>query len=120
MVERHNRRDGTAFLGCTRFPDCRGTRPLAAAGAPGRPAPKLADGGRPKTWADDVELITARMLGRNLNLWQSFALRVVLIVVVFVLFINLIGPVSTWFGQYMADVFVQSMATPTPAPTLTP
>lgn len=29
MVERTNRQSGERFLGCARYPDCRGTRPLA-------------------------------------------------------------------------------------------
>ncbi len=30
MVQRRNRATGEAFLGCPRFPACRGTRPLEA------------------------------------------------------------------------------------------
>jgi hypothetical protein len=121
MVERRNSRDGTAFWGCSTFPACRGTRPLADGVIPAPKAkPRLSTGGRPKGWGDDVELALARVTGRNFGLVTGFLLRVAMIVVVVILFVNLIGPVSTWFGQYMADVFVQSMATPTPAATVAP
>lgn len=28
MLEKINRKDGSRFLGCSRFPDCRGSRPI--------------------------------------------------------------------------------------------
>ena len=120
MVERANGRDGTTFLGCSTFPACRGTRPLVGQAATGRPVRRrhqLWGGGRPKTWGDDVELIAARALGHSLNAWQSLLLRLALIVLVFILFVNLIGPVSRLFGQYMGDAFRNSIATPRPSPS---
>ena len=118
MVARTNRTNGTQFLGCTRFPACRGTRPLdAGAGAPVRRRHELWGGGRPKTWGDDVEFIAARALGHSLNAWQSCLLRIGLIVLVVVLFMNLLVPVSNLFAQYFTDVYKLSVATPIPSPS---
>jgi hypothetical protein len=43
-------------------------------------------------------------------------LRLVLIVVVTVLFMNLIGPVSTWFGQSLAGTIHLSVPSASPSP----
>jgi hypothetical protein len=115
MVERRNRQDGSAFLGCTRFPACKGTRALTV--ADNSPAPArvrrraaLSDGGRPKTFADDVELIAARIVGHTLGPVQAVVLRVVLVVVVVALFIALTPTIATWFGHFFAGLFTQQFA----------
>jgi Topoisomerase DNA binding C4 zinc finger len=86
MAERRNRQTGDAFLGCTRYPACRGTRPVATTGPSSRPGTgasprvgssgpgrrhRLSHGGRPKGWGDDVELIVARLVGRDLKPWEG-------------------------------------------------
>jgi hypothetical protein len=74
MVVRRNRASGDDFWGCSRYPDCRGTRPIGAAAPnvrsnrPRRPTKyKLSLGGKPRGIADHGELIVARLIGRNLN-----------------------------------------------------
>src|SRR5688500_11152279 len=50
MTLRHNRQTGEPFLGCSRFPRCRGTRPAPAAGQVAGHTParyRLSLGGRP-------------------------------------------------------------------------
>ena len=86
MAERRNRKTSDAFLGCTRYPACRGTRPVAATAPSPRPATaasprvgssgpgrrhRLSSDGRPKGWGDDVELIVARLAGRDLKPWEG-------------------------------------------------
>lgn len=86
MAERRNRQTGDAFLGCTCYPACHGTRPVAATRPSPRPATaasprvgssgprrrhRLSSGGRPKGWGDDVELIVARLVGRDLKPWEG-------------------------------------------------
>ena len=106
MVERINSKDASEFWGCSRFPACRGTRPLAAtsprAAPAGRSKPRLSAGGRPKGWGDYVELALARVTGRNFGVLSGLVLRVVLIGLVVMLAILLIGPVSNWVGRYVA------------------
>src|SRR5690349_8736840 len=74
MVVRHNRATGEDFWGCSRFPHCRGTRPIGAAAprarstsSPRQTRYRLSLGGRPTGIGDYGELIVARLLGRNLN-----------------------------------------------------
>jgi hypothetical protein len=119
MVTRTNRTSGSAFLGCSRFPACRGTRPLAAVGTARhvRQRHQLWGGSRPRSAADAVELIAARVVGHTLHAWQAVGLRIVLVVIVFVAFTNLVGPVSTWLGQSMADAFRHSMTSPASSAT---
>jgi ssDNA-binding Zn-finger/Zn-ribbon topoisomerase 1 len=109
MVTRHNRETGDAFLGCTRFPDCKGTRSLGAAAPQLRRKPvryRLSAGGRPKSVPDYVELIVARRLGRDLTALQGFAVQALVILVIaggfFWLltsgtFIRIIDPIIQWY-----------------------
>jgi ssDNA-binding Zn-finger/Zn-ribbon topoisomerase 1 len=93
MVERTNRQTGEAFLGCRRFPDCRGTRRLvnmspvssgsrAAHGRNPRPRRyRLSAGGRLRTLPDYVEILVARALGRNLTPIQGCFVQMTAVVV---------------------------------------
>ena len=110
MVERRNRQDGTAFLGCTRFPDCRGTRALSGAKAV-IPTGPPAQGG----WGDSAQRITAQVAGRTLGPAGACLVRVALIVVVVVLFITVWPTVAHWLGGIIAGQFVQQLATPAPS-----
>ena len=97
MIKRRNRRTGEAFLGCSRFPACRGTRqidhsPPAFQGiehpvphrAGARRAPRrararirLSSGNRePRGAGDHAELIVARLVGHNLTGAQGFMVQV--------------------------------------------
>jgi hypothetical protein len=84
MVTRRNRETGDAFLGCSRFPACKGTRSLGAAPQVRRKPTRyrLSDGGRPKSLPDYVELIVARRLGRDLTPLQGFAVQALVILVI--------------------------------------
>jgi ssDNA-binding Zn-finger/Zn-ribbon topoisomerase 1 len=57
MVERINRQDATEYWGCSRFPACRGTRPLAF--ADGAEAQSRDAEGRPLT-PGELERVTKR------------------------------------------------------------
>jgi hypothetical protein len=49
----------------------------------------------------------ARLLHREqLSLPAAIAVRIGLLVIVAVLFVNLIGPVSIWFGRTLAETFI--------------
>jgi hypothetical protein len=94
MAMRRNRRTRETFLGCTRFPDCRGTRPLAQSehrlfGADrmsARPSRyRLSLGGHPRGFADYIELIVARLIGRNLSKREGCLVQGLAIVGFFVL-----------------------------------
>lgn len=80
MVVRHNRSTGDSFLGCGRFPACRGTRPIPGALTESihrqEPRYRLSAGGRPRGLADQVELRVARALGRNLTRPQGFLVQI--------------------------------------------
>jgi hypothetical protein len=123
MVTRHNRETGEAFLGCPRFPACRGTRQLGAAAATLHQKPtryRLSAGGRPRTIPDVVELLVARRLGRNLGLFHGFLVQAITLLVilaaiwVFVasgLFLDLVNAFSRWYTD-----LVMSPLRPTPSP----
>ena len=96
MVARTNRSSGEPFWGCPRYPECRGTRQITAdhpVAEPGgqRPTPRtrsgrpsryrLSAGGRPRGFADYVELIVARRLGRNLGLAEGGLVQIAALLV---------------------------------------
>lgn len=123
MVQRTNRDSGEAFLGCSRFPSCRGTRPFASAArldarAATRPRYKLSAGGRARNVPDMVELLVARAIGRNLTPIQGCIVQVIAVAILaglvyafFVsgLFMRVVEPLAQW---YTSQVF----PTPTAAP----
>jgi hypothetical protein len=122
MVERTNRESGEPFLGCSRFPACRGTRPMPAgaeASAPIRPTRyKLSGGGRARNLPDVVELLVARAIGRNLTPIQGCIVQVLAVVILvglvyalFVsgLFMRVVEPFAHWYSS-------QVFPTPTAAP----
>jgi hypothetical protein len=125
MLTRTNRESGDAFLGCSRFPDCRATRPIVpsgnAAAARGRlNRPKLSLGGRPRNLPDYVELIVARAIGRDLTPVQGFlvqALAIVLVAGAFWallasgLFVRIVEPIAQWYAN---QVFPAPSASPLP------
>lgn len=116
MVERQNRSTGEAFLGCSRFPSCRGTLQIAAPARPCRARTSRRSASkrrRREGWSDDVEAVVARVIGRDLNAFESLILGLVLIAAVLFLFLEFVGPVSQAFGQYMAS---QMQFGPTPVP----
>src|SRR5215216_262664 len=123
MVSRRNRSTGEPFLGCTRFPACRGTLPPTKSDASTRPTrPKsyrLSLGGRPRSLPDYVELIVARRLGRNLTPLQGCVVQVLAVVVIgfaaWALFASgtitrIIEPFAQWYAQQVFSV-------PTPSST---
>jgi hypothetical protein len=125
MVERTNRDSGEPFLGCTRFPACRGTRPMPT-GAQGRAAVrptryKLSTGGRrARDLPDVVELLVARAIGRNLTPIQGCIVQVLAVAVfgflvwaLFAsgLFLRIVEPFAQWYTNQM-----HFGPTPPPAP----
>lgn len=115
MVERANGQTGERFLGCTRFPGCRGTRPAApgasAAAVASRPRYKLSAGGRyARNLPDVVELLVARAIGRNLTPIQGCIVQILAVVVfaalvyaLFVsgLFMRIVDPFVQWYASQM-------------------
>jgi ssDNA-binding Zn-finger/Zn-ribbon topoisomerase 1 len=131
MTERRNRRTGEAFLGCTRFPDCRGTRPLAPSvrlggGKPSSARPiryRLSLGGRPKGFADYAELLVARIVGRNLNKREGCLVQGLAIIAFFLLMYwfvasGLLFVITTKIAEWYAhQITLPGLPTPTPMPT---
>ena len=122
MVSRTNSHSGVPFLGCSRFPGCRGTRPIAGgssgAAATSRPRYKLSAGGRARSIPDVVELLVARAIGRNLTPIQGCVVQVLAVVVfaslvyaffVSGLFMRVVEPFAQWYAS-------QVFPTPTAAP----
>ena len=114
MLVRTNRDTGEPFLGCSRFPRCRGTREVnAIAPAPNarkaRPgAYKLSAGGRPRGVGDYTELLVARALGRNLTPLQGCVVQLLAIIVFAAavyalfasgLFLRIIEPFVQWYAE---------------------
>jgi len=125
MVRRTNRGSGEPFLGCTRFPACRGTRPVSE-GALSRVAPrptryKLSTGRRrARDLPDVVELLVARAIGRNLTPVQGCIVQILAVAVIgFLLwamfasglFLRIIDPFVQWYTSQM-----HFGPTPSPAP----
>jgi ssDNA-binding Zn-finger/Zn-ribbon topoisomerase 1 len=54
LVTRFRRADGSPFLGCSRYPDCRGVREFTASATPPAALPRSA-GGRPMGFWDTEE-----------------------------------------------------------------
>ena len=127
MVERINRDTAEHFLGCARFPECRGTRQISrqqyrAAGGPRRARIRLNSGHRqPRDVGDYSELVVARILGRNLTPMQGCAVQIlgaVVFAMAFYWFIasgtmtQLIKVFADWYAGY-----VMQTLTATPAPS---
>jgi ssDNA-binding Zn-finger/Zn-ribbon topoisomerase 1 len=115
MVERTNRESGEPFLGCTRFPECRGTQPMptrrggAVAARPTRY--KLSTGSRrARDLPDVVELLVARAVGRNLTPIQGCIVQIVAVAVfgflLWALFasgliMRILEPLAQWYTSQM-------------------
>jgi ssDNA-binding Zn-finger/Zn-ribbon topoisomerase 1 len=134
MVTRTNRASGDQFYGCSRYPDCQGTRPImadrpvAVLGGQ-RPAPRtrssapppryqLSAGGRPRSLPDYVELLVARRLGRNLGPLEGGVVQIVALlafgVIIYWAFASgLVAQIAELLGRWMAS---QMHFGPTPAP----
>ncbi len=126
MVERRNGATGAPFLGCGRYPECRGTRPIAS---PSQPAGngsrqarvELSTGGRyARSFPDLVELVVARRLDRTLSrkegcLVQGLAL-VGLLVAIYLFAVSgaFMWIVTTFANWFSSQVHLQG--TPTPSP----
>jgi hypothetical protein len=134
MVRRVQRATGEPFLGCSRYPDCRGTRPLPEIPPSISPASRskrqnrrrfrLSDGRRyARNVPDVVELLVARRIGRELGPWegcvvQLLALVVFLAIVYWVfasgLFFAVTKPLIDW---YVHQIHFGPVPTPTPVPS---
>jgi hypothetical protein len=129
MVVRRQRATGEEFLGCTRYPECRGTRPLpqpgtrsAASRAPRR-RHRLSSGGRyAKNLPEVVELLVARAIGRDLSGREGCAVQLIALLAFFVvvywfftsgLFAAIVTPIAEWYAH-------QFHFGPTPAPSPLP
>ena len=120
MVVRRNRSSGQQFLGCSLYPACYGTRELDAADpstgsnvAPARASRdrqryRLSLGGRPKGFADNVELLVAKRIGRNLTKREGCLVQGVTILLAFLaiywfftspLYVELIKAISEWYAH---------------------
>lgn len=120
MVERRNRDTGEPFLGCSRYPSCRGTRPLATAPLSPKSRPRPSHGGRPKGWGDDAELLVARVVGRSLKPWEGCLVQLAALAIVggFLTwlfwsgtFSALIQPLVDWYTTQIVHLG------PTPSPS---
>ena len=125
MLTKTNRSTGDQFLGCSRFPDCRGTRPSATghsparAGRQARPRYRLSAGGRARTLPDYVELLVARGIGRNLSPRQGCAVQILAVVVVgFVLWAFFASGLATQASRLFAEWYAgQIHLGPSPSPS---
>jgi hypothetical protein len=132
MMERANRATGEPFWGCSRYPACHGTRPMAAEAASrpsGSPGPAgdrrrrrtrvgLSFGGRPRGVADDVELIVARLVGRTLSPLEGCFVQigalVLAAIVIWALFASgVVTAVADGIGHFMTS---QMRFGPSPSP----
>jgi ssDNA-binding Zn-finger/Zn-ribbon topoisomerase 1 len=134
MVPRTQGATGEPFLGCSRYPSCRGTRPLTSLpgqGAPQRtatqsrrPRRRLSDGRRYARNVPDVaELLVARLIGRDLGKWEGCLVQVVALILflgLFLwflssgLFLAIVQAFSTWFVH---QIHLGPAATPIPSPS---
>jgi hypothetical protein len=125
MLAKTNRATGEPFLGCSRFPDCRGTRPMTTGRSSTkginqpRPRYRLSTGGRARTLPDAVELLVDRAIGRNLSPIQGCAVQIAAVVVVgFAIWafyasglaMQIIEPIVEWYTS-------QIQLGPSPAPS---
>ena len=123
MVVRHQRSTGEPFYGCTRFPDCRGTRQILERGTIkriSRPATKpsrlrLSTGGRyAKNVPEVAELVVARIIGRDLGRWEGLAVQLIALAA-FVgllywffasgLFATILRPFAEWYAEQVTQNF---------------
>ena len=126
MLERRNRSTGDTFLGCSRYPGCKGTRPIPAGARPveqSAPRPtryRLSLGGRPRGVGDYVELVVARLVGRNLNkregcLVQGVAIVVFLGLIYWFVASGLMVDLAKIFANWYAhQITLPGAPTPTP------
>lgn len=126
MVARRNRQTGEAFLGCSRYPSCTGTRPIQT-GSPGvghlsTPARgrRLSLGGRPKGVGDYTELAVARIVGRDLTKREGCLVQAVAILVLVglsywfltsALYVDILKALANWYAH---QIKFPGAATPIP------
>jgi ssDNA-binding Zn-finger/Zn-ribbon topoisomerase 1 len=133
MMPRHNRTTGEPFWACSRYPACRGTRPASTeiTSAPAVPKStrrrryRLSDGRRePRNVPDVIELLVARRLGRNLGIWEGFAVQIVAIGAVLALvwafaasgaFMWTMTQFANWYASQV-HFAAAPVATPSPNP----
>ena len=89
-------------------------------GAPRRrPRHRLAMGGRPRNVFDDLELIVARVIGRDLRLWEGLLFRIASVALFAWLLIVIGIPVGLWFGEWwgtqVAHQVQHTLGTPLPS-----
>src|SRR4051794_15808202 len=94
MVVRRQRATGDAFYGCTRFPDCRGTIGISGfvddVRMPKRRRPRLSTGGKyAKDAPEVIELLVARVIGRDLSLREGCLVQGIGLV--------LLAAIAIWF-----------------------
>ena len=84
-----------------------------------RPRRQLAWGGRGRNVLDDLELIVAKLIGRDLRLWEAILFRIASVALLAVLLIVVGIPAGMrfgqWFGTQLAHQLQNSLATPLPS-----
>jgi hypothetical protein len=133
MVRRRKRATGEPFFGCSRFPDCRGTRPIRDVEGEGhrgaiprsRYRLRLEPNRRyARNVPDVVELLIARRLGRNLRRWEGClvqSLAIVTVIAVFYWFVasgTLVAITTELTRWYVSQIHISGA--PTPSPTSLP
>ena len=113
MVARTNRQTGEPFLGCSRFPDCRGTRRAGDGptnGVATRQRFRLSTGGTARTIPEVTELLVARAIGRDLTPLQGCLVQIAALIVVCLivwaffasgLFVRVVEPIAKWYAEQM-------------------
>lgn len=129
MVARRKRSSGEPFLGCSRFPECRGTRPSTGSSGDGPDSGsakttryRLSLGGRPRGIGDYAELVVARFVGRDLNKREGCLVQAVAILafigllywfVASGLMVDLAKVFADWYSH---QITLPGAPRPTPAP----
>jgi ssDNA-binding Zn-finger/Zn-ribbon topoisomerase 1 len=127
MVARLNSATGEAFLGCSRFPACRGTRPMPGAGTdalgPSTRSKRveLSTGGRyARSFPDLVELVIARSLGRTLSRKEGCLVEgLALVGLLVAIYLFAVSGAFMWVVTTFAEWFssqVRLPGAPTPSP----
>ncbi len=80
---------------------------------------RLHHGGRARGWADDVELMVARVVGRDLRWWEGLlvqlaAIAVVVLAAYWLFASGTVAEIASMFGQYMGDNLSRSLSSPAP------
>ena len=122
MLERRERTSGTSFFGCCRFPECRGTRPIAGLADKADPKPvELGTGGRyARTFPDVVELLMARRLGRSLSRKEGCLVQgLALVGLLFAIYLFAVSGAFMWLVTTFAEWYASQVTlpgAPTPSP----